>query len=99
MSMNMAGCISERRWTKVRLRFVSCAFLALTAFPCLGANKVTDVRYWSVGDVTRIAVEVSGEFRFKTGRIPTPERLYFDLANSVPDSKTKPSVPVGDGRV
>ena len=66
--MNKAGCISARRWTKVRHILAGGALVALTAYPCLAANTVKDVRFWSVGGVTRVAVEVSGEFRFTAQR-------------------------------
>jgi len=102
MSMNMAGCISERRWNKIRsFLLLSGALLALTAMPCLaaGANTVKDVRYWSVGDVTRVAVEVSGEFSFKSDRLSNPDRVYFDIPNAVPGGKGQSTIAVGDGRV
>ena len=102
MSMNMAGCISERRWNNIRpLLLLSGALLALTAPPCLaaGANTVKDVRYWSVGDVTRVAVEVSGEFSYKSDRLSGPDRLYFDIPNAVPGTRGQNTVVVGDGRL
>src|SRR5215207_5631057 len=47
-------------------------------------NSVTAVRHWSLADVTRIAIEVSGEFEFRTDRIHNPERIYFDILNARP---------------
>ncbi len=44
--------------------------------------SVKAVRFWSLGDVTRIAVETSGEFRFKYNRLSNPPRLYFDILNA-----------------
>ena len=102
MWMNMAGCISERRWTEVRhLLLLGGSFLALTAVPCLaaGTNSVKDVRHWSAGDITRVAVEVSGDFQFKAGRLPAPARLFFDIANTIPGSPGQKAITVGDGRV
>jgi N-acetylmuramoyl-L-alanine amidase len=46
--------------------------------------SVTAVRNWSLPDVTRVAVEVTGDFRFKTDRLHNPERLYFDILSSRP---------------
>jgi N-acetylmuramoyl-L-alanine amidase len=34
-----------------------------------------------LGDVTRIAVEVSGDFHYRSDRLRNPERIYFDLVN------------------
>ena len=44
--------------------------------------SVTAVRHWSLGDVTRIAVEVSGDFHYRTDRLHTPERIYFDIVKA-----------------
>jgi len=46
------------------------------------ARSVTAVRYWSLKDVTRVAVEVSGPFQFHMDRLHNPERVYFDILNS-----------------
>jgi N-acetylmuramoyl-L-alanine amidase len=53
--------------------------------------KVTDVRFWSLGDVTRVAIQTNGEFRYRFDRLPNPDRLFFDLLG------TKP--PAGNGGV
>jgi N-acetylmuramoyl-L-alanine amidase len=45
---------------------------------------VTAVRHWSLSEVTRVAVEISGEFQFRTDRLHNPERVYFDILNSRP---------------
>lgn len=45
---------------------------------------VTAVRHWTMVSVTRVAVEISGEFQFRTDRLHNPERVYFDILNSRP---------------
>ena len=47
-------------------------------------RNVTAVRDWSLGDVTRIAIEVSGDFEFRTDRLHGPERVYFDVLGARP---------------
>ncbi len=47
-------------------------------------HSVTAVRNWSLGDVTRIAIEVSGDFNFRSDRLHNPERIYFDILNARP---------------
>ena len=47
-------------------------------------HSVTAVRNWSLADVTRIAIEVSGDFNFRTDRLHNPERVYFDILNARP---------------
>jgi N-acetylmuramoyl-L-alanine amidase len=41
--------------------------------------EVTAIRFWTLGDVTRVAVETSGEIRFVRDRLHNPERIFFDL--------------------
>jgi len=64
---------------------------------CLGqsARRVTAVRFWSAGDTTRVAVEVSGEFKYKSDNLETPPRLFFDVQDARPSMAQK-TIPVGD---
>lgn len=70
---------------------------------CLGAAElsVTSVRFWSLGDVTRIAVETSREFTFRTDHINNPSRYFFDLRGAKPvlDKKGTHIIVVNDTRV
>ena len=52
-------------------------------------HSVTAVRHWSLDDVTRIAIEVSGDFNFRTDRLHNPERVYFDILNARPRIQAK----------
>lgn len=65
------------------------------------ASKVTAVRFWSLGDTTRIAIEVSSEFEFKSDRLSGPERLFFDILGAKPGLGTKgmSAIAVGDSLV
>ena len=47
-------------------------------------QSVTAVRHWSTAETTRVAIEVSGEFEFKSDRLHDPERVYYDIRNSRP---------------
>ncbi len=69
--------------------------------PAHATISVTDVRYWSLGDVTRIAVETTGEFSFKYRRLANPDRIYFDILNSTQrvSSDTTHVIDVNDGLV
>ena len=49
-----------------------------------GPGKVTAVRFSSLGDVTRVAVEVSSDFTFKFNHLVAPERLFFDIYGARP---------------
>ncbi len=46
--------------------------------------RVSAVRHWTLTGVTRVAIEVSGEFQYRTDRLHNPERVYFDIPNSQP---------------
>src|SRR4051812_4418278 len=47
-------------------------------------RTVSAVRNWTLGDVTRIAIEVSGDFEFRSDRLDNPERVYYDVLHSRP---------------
>ena len=84
-----------------RQRFVgSAAMLAVfcSAAAHAEAARVTAVRFWSLGDATRIAVEATGEFTFHSDRLPNPDRLFFDLPGTRPalEKKGVNVIPVHD---
>jgi N-acetylmuramoyl-L-alanine amidase len=47
-------------------------------------KSVTAVRHWTRSDSTRVAIEISGEFTFRTDRLHDPERVYFDIPDAHP---------------
>ncbi|HSP69987.1 MAG TPA: N-acetylmuramoyl-L-alanine amidase [Bryobacteraceae bacterium] len=73
------------------------SWLAVTPGLCLAqsAAKVTAVRFWSTGETTRVAVEVSSEFKYKSDRLENPPRLFFDVQGAKPVMAQK-SIAVGD---
>jgi N-acetylmuramoyl-L-alanine amidase len=104
--MQKAGCISGPRNSN-RLRAVLSSFLTVAPVVCLSvagfnascfgqsANKVTAVRFWTTADTTRVAVEVSAEFRYKSDHLENPPRLFFDVQGARP-VVTQKIVAVGD---
>ena len=65
------------------------SLLASTGTLCLAQHsspqlEVTAVRFWTFAEVTRIAVETNGEFRFRSDRLDNPDRLFFDLLATKP---------------
>jgi N-acetylmuramoyl-L-alanine amidase len=89
----MGACISRLCLNSKHSRTVFAAALLLGAGVCRaqepapasdGGTKVTAVRYWSLGDLTRVAIEVSGNFSFKFNRLSDPDRLFFDIAGARP---------------
>jgi N-acetylmuramoyl-L-alanine amidase len=83
----MVQCVTSRG----RTRAVSlAALLALAPLAAAQTQRapqrfVTAVRHWVLADTTRIAVEVSGEFSFRTDTLHNPERVYFDIPNARPN--------------
>ena len=47
-------------------------------------GRVTAVRYWSLADGTRIAIETDGDFHFRSDRLENPDRLFFDVVGAKP---------------
>lgn len=81
--MSMDGCISGRWRTSVRRTYITAAFGLMLAVAASGAPKATqtvsDIRFWTAGDTTRVAIEVSGEFTYKSQRLSDPARVFFDI--------------------
>jgi N-acetylmuramoyl-L-alanine amidase len=70
------------------------------SFAAQGAelHHVTAVRFWSLGGVTRIAIETDGDFQVKSDRLDNPDRLFFDLTGTRPTlgRKGMTTIPVAD---
>lgn len=45
-----------------------------------GEAQIVSIRYWSWGDVTRVAIGISGDYKMQSGQLDSPLRLYFDLS-------------------
>lgn len=76
-------------------------FMLWMAGPARGQISVTDVRCWSFGDVTRVAVETTGEFTYKYQQLSNPDRIYFDILDSRQQvsAETIHAIDVNDGLV
>jgi N-acetylmuramoyl-L-alanine amidase len=61
-------------------------------------HHVTAVRFWSLGEVTRIAVETDGDFRVHSDRLEDPDRIFYDLSGTKPSlgPQTLTVIPVLD---
>jgi N-acetylmuramoyl-L-alanine amidase len=62
------------------------------------AHHISAIRFWSLGDVTRIAIESDGDFVVRSDRLENPDRLFFDLAGAKPmlGGKGTTIIPVQD---
>lgn len=65
-------------------------------------GRVQAVRYWSFGDVTRIAIQTEGAYRLSHDQIDNPARAFFDLSGLRPPSAAHhgyETISVNDRRV
>lgn len=86
-----------------RRLLAALAGVLLLAAPALAQTgrshaSLKAVRFWSLGDVTRIAIETSAEVRYQWQRIENPDRLFFDLdgIRRRPGTRGVEVLPVGD---
>ncbi len=63
-----------------------------------GSVEVTAVRHWSLANTTRIAIEITGEVRYRSDRVQNPDRIFFDFTGARPriDGQRLFSDEVGD---
>lgn len=61
-------------------------------------HHITGIRFWTLGEVTRIAIESDGDFSVRSDRLENPDRLFFDLVGTKPDlgAKGLKVIPVAD---
>ena len=43
---------------------------------------VTSIRQWATPDYTRVAIDLEEEVKYEAGRVPSPDRIFFDLHNT-----------------
>jgi N-acetylmuramoyl-L-alanine amidase len=81
------------------IALVCCVCSAAT--PKSAPGKVTAVRFWSLGDITRVAIEVTSEFKYKSERLTNPDRLFFDIQGAKPEMVAKGMhvIAVGDALI
>lgn len=84
----------------------STVFPLMLALTCAGGpttpSHVQAIRFWSFGDVTRIAIQTQGDYELVTDQIPKPARVYFDLSGLRPPGSDRhhvQTIPVNDRRV
>ena len=99
--MRMADCTyKQRRNPAARATPAFGALLAVGV--CLAADpgsvRVKQVRFWSLGEITRVAIEVSGEFKYRHDRLAAPDRVFFDIQGARPEMTDRKifTIPVGD---
>jgi N-acetylmuramoyl-L-alanine amidase len=81
--------------------FLGMIFSLILLFPSLSPAsatvEVTDLRYWSYPDYTRVVITLSDKAEFTKNRLSNPDRLYLDIKNSRMKREVKTALPVGNG--
>src|SRR5438270_11513620 len=70
--------------TRSKIPIVGLAMLAtgLCQSPRPDSGRTSAIRFWTYEEATRIAIELSGEFTYRTERLHNPERVFFDIRNA-----------------
>ena len=63
----------------VAIPVIAAAFLAPV---CVAQTVLKDVRFWSQGEVTRVALELSEMPEFHEKRLSQPDRVFFDFLDT-----------------
>lgn len=79
---------------------ISILFILLFVLPAVSSaserSEVTNVRYWSSEDYTRVVVDFSGDIEYTRNRLSNPDRLYFDLKNSSIKNAVQKNIAIGN---
>ncbi|MBI5848363.1 MAG: N-acetylmuramoyl-L-alanine amidase [Nitrospirae bacterium] len=62
-----------------------------------GKIDVTDIRYWSYPDYTRVVISLTENPDYAGNRLSNPDRLYFDIKNSLLKKDLQKTISVGNG--
>lgn len=69
----------SRRYSRIAAAGALAFLSTLQAQSAPPPRAVTAVRFWSMTDTTRVVIETSDEFQFRSDHVPNPDRLFFDL--------------------
>lgn len=79
------------------LCFIACVIILSGSAVANSGVTVTDIRYWSYPEYTRLVVGLSGEAQFKASRLSSPDRLYFDVTNSTIEKGLQRNLTIENG--
>jgi N-acetylmuramoyl-L-alanine amidase len=76
--------MAHRMTSRMRLAaaLLGCAACSPSASGANAVTAVTAVRFWSLGDTTRVVIETLDEFEYRWDRVPSPERVFFDIIDA-----------------
>lgn len=79
------------------LFFLALSLLSPSSSPATAGLDVTDIRYWSYPDYTRVVISLTGSPDYTGNRLSNPDRLYFDITNSRLKKDLQKTISVGNG--
>ncbi len=82
----MSNLVQQRwwRWIVIGL-LLSLPSAGAQTTPPAADTLIKTVRHWSNGDITRIAVDLTGKpAKFRTGHLEDPDRIFIDLYDVQP---------------
>lgn len=90
---------------RANIFFLPVTFIFLVLFslifpsPVPAAEKieVSDIRFWSYAEYTRVVISLSDTADFAQNRLVQPDRLYFDLKNSILKKDLRKTISVENG--
>jgi N-acetylmuramoyl-L-alanine amidase len=71
-------------------------FSPVFSFAADKLTGVTDIRYWSYPEYTRVVISLTGQTSFSEKRLSGPDRLYFDLKDSRINTEIKKNIDVSN---
>ncbi len=71
----------------------------LSSYSAFGADRidVTDIRYWSYPEYTRVVISLTDNPEYTRNMLKDPDRLYFDIKNSMLRTELQKTISVGNG--
>src|SRR5713226_4514212 len=75
---------SPRCFMYSRSLLLTAVVVSLANLVAAGPREVTAVRCSSLPGATRIAIEITGETRYRSGRAENPARVFFDFISTRP---------------
>ncbi len=74
---------------------------ALLAPGCFAQTVLQDVRFWSQGEVTRVALELSAMPEYHENRLSQPDRVFFDFVDTKAriQGRVAATIAVNDGQL
>jgi N-acetylmuramoyl-L-alanine amidase len=98
MKKHLDGNGMKKHREAMMFLYIAVVILSLS-YPIYAEEKieVSDIRYWSYPEYTRVVIILSGHADYAQNRLSRPDRLYVDLKDSVLKNDLPKTISVGNG--